>query len=62
MFGSNPFLNNGLQLVFRDLQDPAELHIINFIGSFSKVPEPITLALMGIGLVGLGLNRRRINC
>ena len=62
MFGSNPSLNNGLQLTFRDLQDPADIHIINFIGSISKVPEPITLALMGIGLVGLELNRRRINC
>jgi len=59
--------NNGLfygfidshfdEVRFQNLHDDAGFELDNL--QFSTVPEPATLALFGIGLVGMGLVRRR---
>ena len=40
---------------------PGELHDRNFIGTLPAVPEPSSWAMMGVGLAGLALARRRQN-
>jgi hypothetical protein len=48
-------------VVWKDisLQNPSTGHLTSFTESFA-VPEPMTLSLMGAGLLGLGLLRRRL--
>lgn len=60
--GYNVYTFSGLGGVFRGLtvynnNDPAGLRFQNF--SYSQVPEPLTLTLMGLGLAGIGYRRHR---
>ncbi|HEY2843536.1 MAG TPA: PEP-CTERM sorting domain-containing protein [Bryobacteraceae bacterium] len=64
---SLPFTSTSPVYIFKDILKPAdsvgdpEAHLTRFSQSFhtSSVPEPMTLSMMGIGLLGLGLARRR---
>jgi len=64
---SLPFTNTSPVYIFKDILKPAnsvndpDTHLTRFSQSFhvSTVPEPMTLSMMGIGLLGLGLARRR---
>jgi hypothetical protein len=47
--------------VFKDISitDPTVSHLTNFTEGFTTTPEPMTLTLMGAGLLGIGMLRRR---
>ena len=47
--------------IFKDISTGHEgdTHMTSFSQSFHVIPEPMTLSMMGIGLLGLGLMRRR---
>lgn len=57
---SNSFNETQTAFIEKDIQFGAEGHISDFTEShLSAVPEPMTLSMMGFGLLGLGLMRRR---
>jgi PEP-CTERM motif len=63
---SLPFTTTSPVFIFKDILKPANsdsdpnTHLTRFSQSFhTAVPEPMTLSMMGIGLLGLGLARRR---
>jgi hypothetical protein len=56
--GSNSIYANGIRFIrFHDTG--GTVGISNLTYDFDPVPEPTTVALFGLGLVGAGLARRR---
>jgi len=56
---SNTF-SSSLTTIFKDINKGADGDLTSFNQSFhTAVPEPMTLSMMGVGLLGLGLMRRR---
>lgn len=56
-FGSSTFAGTGTVYIKKDIQFN-NASMSDFVNSHA-VPEPMTLSMMGIGLLGLGLARRR---
>ena len=58
---SSSFALNSTTLIFKDIGHAVGGDLTSFTQSFhtSTVPEPMTLSMMGIGLLGLGLARRK---
>jgi hypothetical protein len=60
LYTFDPFLGtNSLVGAFGGLQDPTQNGVSGIAATPSTVPEPGTLGLLGMGLVGLVLRRRR---
>jgi hypothetical protein len=48
-----------LEASIGDFSSGPETFLIYNLGAINSVPEPATLALLGLGLIGVGMNRRR---
>jgi hypothetical protein len=48
-----------LEVSIGDFASGPETFLIYNLGTVNTVPEPTTLALLGLGLIGVGLSRRR---
>lgn len=48
-----------LEASIGDFAGGAETFLVYNLGAVNTVPEPGTLALLGLGLIGVGLTRRR---
>jgi hypothetical protein len=46
--------------IYKDILSGTDGHLSSFTQSFHAVPEPMTFGLIGAGLLGLGLLRRKI--
>jgi hypothetical protein len=59
---SGPFTNTSPVYIFKDIETGANGQLSEFTQSFdpgSSTPEPLSMVLLGSGLLGLGLLRRR---
>jgi len=66
---TSPFASTSPVYIFKDISvdgrnsdifgPAADAGLSSFTQSFHTVPEPMTLSLMGVGLLGLGIMRRR---
>lgn len=55
----NGQLATGLNLRFVNQQDPQDVHIVQLAGSITRVPEPLSIVLMTLGMGLLSVRRMR---